>query len=85
MVVGIELYTRNAGIAGADEQYFVDVIAAGKRVFECVGAVVFGQDLHVVVMVITPRVAEGDKVLFLYPSAKRIGNRVRMGAGHRST
>jgi hypothetical protein len=34
MVVGVELYARKAGIAGADEQYFINVIAVGKRVFE---------------------------------------------------
>jgi hypothetical protein len=30
MVVGVELYARNAGIAGADEQYFINVNAAGQ-------------------------------------------------------
>jgi hypothetical protein len=51
MGVGVELYTRNAGIAGADEQYLSNAIAAGKRVFECVGAIIFRQDLPVVVAV----------------------------------
>ena len=68
--------SAKAGIMGADEQYFIDVIAVGKRVFECVGAVIFAQDLPVVVIVITPRVAGGDEVLFLYSPAERVAGKL---------